>query len=206
MASELEQEMMGADEQVNDDEFYAYVVITANGMGSDHYGADECNVCGEKIEWNDGWHHEGDEPSNEPATCDGAEVEPSRYKNHNKVWNTLPESVQKVLETTDDTNFGEDVEETYEVETKWVGWLNQTEWEDLKSGWGLDPERSDRTMGILAWPEGHMWALSETHDGMDWNMGGLTPLDYMNIYYCSQDPDVMKVAKEYGYFGEDENV
>lgn len=212
MPSELEQEMLNADEKVTDDEWYAYVIITANGMGTDHYYADKCAHCEEEIEWDyvdysdtPGWVH----VDTQQALCDEYEgndppqAEPREVKRHNIVWETIPDVVKPALQKTDDTDYGIDVSETYEVETKWCGWLNREQWESLKDTWGLNPESSTATMGMIT-EYGGMWALAETHDGMDWNMGGLTPVDYVDIWYCSQDEDVMRVATEYGYFRKEE--
>lgn len=79
--------------------------------------------------------------------------------------------------------------------TKWVAKLNKEEWDQFKYGWGIDLEECNQTMGMLT-EYGHMWALSQDFDGMEWNLGGMTEVSMVNVYFCCQDEDAMKMIEE----------
>lgn len=184
----------------SEDSFYAYVIIYACGMGTYSYAANVCANCDEIIEWSDniedtdepGWVH----TNTDEMLCYTIGIDiayPKHIKDHASVWETIPKSAQPYFVKTDDTEYGEDVSEVYEVETKWCGALSREAWEDFRSAWDIHPNSADQTMGMIT-ELGHMWALSETHDGMDWNIGGVTPVDFVSVYYCALDSDVMERA------------
>lgn len=105
-------------------------------------------------------------------------------KDHSAVWGTIPKIVQEALSITDDD----------EEQTKWVGVLDQEQWEEFRDNWFIEPNDCEDTMGMVT-EYGHMWALSYTSDGMDWNMGGVTHVDYVNVYFCCQDDDMMELVQ-----------
>lgn len=114
----------------------------------------------------------------------GSYFEGEGWPGHKKIFDTLPNSVRNLLDNTEEPDEDD--------ETKWAGPLDMDAWFDLKNGWNIVPANSEPTLGMLT-EYGHMWALCDNSDGMDWNIGGVTPVSYVSVYYCSQDPEVLDV-------------
>ena len=68
--------------------------------------------------------------------------------------------------------------------------LEDDDWELVKAAWTLDLEDCTPGLGIL-WDNGQHFPADDpddpdcgvyTIDGMDWNIGGVTPLFYVDVY------------------------
>lgn len=64
---------------------------------------------------------------------------------------------------------------------KWAGTITRPQWDALRSAWSLTPEASEPNLGMLT-GFGKLPAYAFMFDGMDWNMGGLTPIEYASLY------------------------
>jgi len=64
---------------------------------------------------------------------------------------------------------------------KFVAELTNSEWEALKDEWSIDVKDSEPNLGILT-GFGQLDAWAFNFDGMDWNLGGVTPIDYATLY------------------------
>lgn len=85
-------------------------------------------------------------------------------------------------------------------EVNWNGWLTRAAWDELRAEWYFDPETDSKTGGIIGVAiddDGfhNAWAYSSDQPGMDWNIGGVTPVTYVNVYYCAQDEDILAAAR-----------
>lgn len=63
---------------------------------------------------------------------------------------------------------------------KWSGTISESVYQKLVSAWDLDPEDSESNLGMLT-EYGHLAGLRFGFDGMDWNAGGETPIDYVSL-------------------------
>ena len=63
---------------------------------------------------------------------------------------------------------------------KWAGTINRAQWDALRSAWSLTQEASTPNGGMLT-GYGRMPAYSYYFYGMDWNMGGATPIDHADL-------------------------
>ncbi len=109
------------------------------------------------------------------------------YDEHREVWSTIPESVREALEMTDHGP-AEDGEEF--SETKWWGELTDEQWAEFRSAWSIEPDSCEETMGmILGPPYGMLPALAYTSDGTDWNIGGVYPVDWVDVWFLTEDAD-----------------
>jgi hypothetical protein len=143
------------------DDFYAYIIFTANGNGS----------------------------------YQGHEEEFGWKKDHSGVFACMPESLRAdgVLTKTDDT-YEDEMDGDWDlVETKWVGALSKGEWEDFREWHDFSLDELTQTMGMIT-EVGMMWAMAYEEDGMNYNVGGVTPVTYTQTYFCCQDKDIMELA------------
>lgn len=83
------------------------------------------------------------------------------------------------LEMTED--YTEDDDSSEEPSRKWAGVITGAEWDALRSDWSIDEDDSEPNGGILT-PFGFMESLAFNWDGMDWNVGGETPIVYVSLY------------------------
>lgn len=63
---------------------------------------------------------------------------------------------------------------------KWAGIITEAKWNELASDWSLEPSDSEPNMGILTeygWMPSDSWNL----EGMDWNVGGSTPIAFASV-------------------------
>jgi hypothetical protein len=145
------------------DDFYAYVIMTAMGLGT------------------------------YPAKSEGL-PDDWDWPGHGEVIRCLPDVCRNIFtkteENEDDSTWG--ASEQFPT-TKWVASMNQEQWEAFREHMCLEPERLDETMGMIT-EYGHMWALCDNADGTDWNMGGVTPVSWVDTYFCCQDADMMERA------------
>lgn len=119
-------------------------------------------------------------------TANGQGNADDQYDQHRQVWSTIPESVREALTMTDN-HPAEDGEGS---ETKWWGELTADQWDTFRSDWMIEPDECNDTMGmILGPPYGTLPALAYTAHGTDWNAGGVYPVDYVDVWFLTEDPD-----------------
>lgn len=109
---------------------------------------------------------------------------PDRY-NDGSHWEPTPkwfgESFPSDLTITDDTERGEEYEDMPDIATrKFVGIVTEKVWDRLASDWDMTEDDSEPNMGILT-EFGFMPSDSWTHDGMDWNMGGISMIAFVDV-------------------------
>lgn len=112
--------------------------------------------------------------------------EGAEYDQHRHVWYTIPDSVREALTMTDN-------EPDHDGDgslTKWWGELTTEQWDEFRADWMIEPDECNDTMGmILGPPYGTLPALAYTADGTDWNVGGIYPVDYVDVWFLTEDPD-----------------
>lgn len=179
-------------------EAWAYVSISAQGWGNDT----RCVHCGDYMDVRS--RHSSDaafgpewfEPCDEN---DGAPHELDREQRFRCINGSIPETVRGFLTVErgpTDQRFPDDDDD------QWSGWLSREAWEALRDDWCIEPEFCSQTMGIMAGPDEvrgenwfqPMWALAYESPGTDWNMGGVYPVDWVQMYFNSRDEDVMAAA------------
>lgn len=110
------------------------------------------------------------------------------YDQHQAVWGTIPEGVRKALTMTD--NHPADEREEFS-ETKWWGELTDEQWTELRDAWCIEPDDCNETMGmILGPPYGTLPALAYTAEGHEWNVGGVYPVDWVDVWFLTGRPRV----------------
>jgi hypothetical protein len=142
---------------MDEDEPYAYVIMSAVGYGTYEGG------------FEDDW------------------------PGHDTVINCLPEAVKQAFFETEKTDDGGWCEVPM-PETKWGAVLTKSQWEEFRDSFSLNPDTVDNTMGMMFDIGMMMWALADHCDGSDWNMGGITPVSFVQTYFCCQDEDMMRRA------------
>lgn len=119
--------------------------------------------------------------------------EDAEYDYHLEVWTTIPETVRSALTMTD--NHPPDGDEP--SETKWWGELTTEQWDTFRDDWMIEPDDCNDTMGmILGPPYGHLPALAYEAHGTDWNIGGVYPVDYVDVWFLTEDPDFNMMQPE----------
>jgi hypothetical protein len=111
------------------------------------------------------------------------------YNEHLDVWETIPETVRAALEMTDhypaEPESGEDFSET-----KWWGELDDDQWQAFRAAWNIEPDGCEQTLGmILGPPYGTLPAVNCSSPGHEWNIGGVYPVDWVDVYLLTDDPD-----------------
>lgn len=186
---------------MSDDELpeaWAYVSISAYGWGNET----RCTWCGRYIEVLSRYSHEtqfGPEWAEECDENDGKPHEMDRERRFDCINGTIPENVRRFLTVERGPR---DQRWPEEDDDQWSGWLDQPAWEDLAAAWDIVPEECSQTMGMMAGPDNvrgenwlqPMWALAYESPGTDWNIGGVYPVDYVQMYFNSRDADVMAAA------------
>jgi hypothetical protein len=93
----------------------------------------------------------------------------------------LGDDVPQDLQVTDDTEPGEEYGEFSNIATrKFVGIVTEKGWGKLADAWSLEVEDSEANMGILTeygWMPSDSWNIG----GMDWNLGGVTPIAFVDV-------------------------
>jgi|SRR5690348_6691062 len=74
------------------------------------------------------------------------------------------------------------------IHRKWAGYVTAEEWDRLASEWSISFADSVPNMGMLT-EEGFMESYAFNWGGMDWNVGGETPIDYVSLYASVQPED-----------------
>lgn len=100
-------------------------------------------------------------------------------------------SVTAVLPHAGPGNVAGEWEETSTCElrtVKMVAELTPEQWQTVVNVWSLEPDDSEPNGGILT-GYGHLNSFAFNFDGMDWNMGGLTHVDYASLYVAPLIPD-----------------
>lgn len=85
------------------------------------------------------------------------------------------------LTMTEDYTGDEFADSGDEPSRKWAGIVTGDEWDALVLDWSIDPDDSEANMGMLT-EYGHLEAQAYNWDGMDWNVGGETPIAYVSLY------------------------
>jgi hypothetical protein len=132
-------------------------------------------------------------------TAEGQGNRGDDYNEHLTVWTTIPESVRGALTMTDNDPGEPDGAETGETSiTKWWGEITTEQWAELRRDWCIEPDDCDDTLGmILGPPYGHLPALAFNAVGTDWNVGGVYGVDWVSVYFLTDDPDFDMMADDY---------
>lgn len=67
---------------------------------------------------------------------------------------------------------------------RWAGTITEAEFRALKSAWSLDLD-SSQARGPLVTEFGRLTAEVFRFDGMDWEVGGETPINDVDLYVCA---------------------
>lgn len=188
--------------QTNDDQFWAHVIMSAEGFGN----VTDCVHCLNHIEFDDGcWRHDGDADC--PYDDSGHALDVSRRARC--VVSTVPATIRWLFPvaddepvTNDDLAGATDRDDAWSIlfedfDAVWEADLTRSQWQEFRDWLEIDPNECDHTLGMIAIIDGqigHAWALAIQEDGMSWNMGGISPLTSLQVYFCCLDPDLMERA------------
>lgn len=109
------------------------------------------------------------------------EYDPATDYGRSLAWIAPEISEEPGLTMTEDTT-----EDEYDLDAgdypnrKWAGVISRRSYDALAASWSLDPEDSEANLGMLT-EYGLLPGLRFNFSGMDWNVGGETPIAYASL-------------------------